>query len=100
MEIEMVLMLTQEEVDRIKFDVIAEGNAKVSTTIIRLHEQLEGLEKEMRRLKEVNQVMLEALKLAENSLGSFVSDHGWSQSDMDNLDAVTAAITINKGEQQ
>ena len=53
---------------------------------------------ELRRLYEANQVMLEALKLAEESLGSFVSDHGWSQSDMDNLDTVTAAIT--KGDQQ
>jgi hypothetical protein len=53
---------------------------------------------ELRRLYEANQAMLEALKLAEESLGSFVSDHGWSQSDMDNLDTVTAAIA--KGEQQ
>ncbi len=56
---------------------------------------------ELRRLYEANQVMLEALKLAEKSLVSFVSDisdHGWSQSDMDNLDTVTAAIA--KGEQQ
>jgi hypothetical protein len=52
---------------------------------------------ELVRLHEANQVMLEALKLAEESLGSFVSDHGWSQSDMDNLDTVTAAIA--KGEQ-
>ena len=53
---------------------------------------------ELRRLYEENQLMLEALKLAEESLGSFVSDHGWSQIDMDNLDTVTAAIA--KGEQQ
>ena len=53
---------------------------------------------ELRRLYEANQAMLTALKLAEESLGSFVSDHGWSQSDMDNLDTVTAVIT--KGEQQ
>jgi hypothetical protein len=53
---------------------------------------------ELRRLYEANQAMLAALKLAEESLGSFVSDHGWSQSDMDNLDTVTAAIA--KGEQQ
>jgi hypothetical protein len=48
-------------------------------------------------LHEATKAMLEALKLAEESLGSFVSDHGWSQSDMDNLDTVTAAIA--KGEQ-
>jgi hypothetical protein len=53
---------------------------------------------ELRRLHEANQAMLEALKRAEQSLGAFVSDHGWSQQDMDNLDTVTAAIA--KGEQQ
>jgi hypothetical protein len=42
--------------------------------------------------KDVLALALEALKLAEESLGSFVSDHGWSQRDMDNLDTVTAAI--------
>lgn len=40
----------------------------------------------------VNQQLLEALRLAEDSLAAFVSDHGWSQQDMDNLDTVTAAI--------
>ena len=40
----------------------------------------------------ITKELLEALKLAEESLGAFVSDHGWSQRDMDNLDTVTAAI--------
>jgi len=73
---------------------------------LRLADELDGVVKtayweaaaELRRLYEANQVMLEALKLAEESLGSFVSDHGWSQSDMDNLDTVSAAIA--KGEKQ
>ena len=52
---------------------------------------------ELRRLHEVNQELLEALKLAEESIGSFVSDHGWSQRDMDIFDTVIAAIA--KGEQ-
>ena len=42
--------------------------------------------------------LLEALKLAEQSIGSFVSDHGWSQRDMDILDTVTAAIAKATGE--
>ena len=52
---------------------------------------------ELRRLHEVNQELLEALKLAEESIGSFVSDHGWSQRDIDIFDTVIAAIA--KGEQ-
>lgn len=28
----------------------------------------------------------------EQSLGSFVSDHGWSQHDMDNMDSLSAAL--------
>jgi hypothetical protein len=43
---------------------------------------------ELVRLHEANQSMLEALKLAEEFLGSFVSDHGWSQSDMNKEDAL------------
>jgi hypothetical protein len=46
--------------------------------------------------KDTLALALDALKLAEESLGSFVSDHGCSQSDMDNLDTVTAAITAIK----
>ena len=33
-----------------------------------------------------------ALQDAEESLGSFVSDHGWSQDDMDNMDRITAIL--------
>ena len=40
----------------------------------------------------ITKELLEALKLAEESLGEFVSDHGWSQRDMDILDTVIAAI--------
>lgn len=50
--------------------------------------------------KDVLALALEALEQAEESLGSFVSDHGWSQIDMDNLDTVTAAITAIKQAQQ
>ena len=34
---------------------------------------------------------LEALERASHSLGSFVSDHGWGQEDMNTLDSVMAA---------
>ena len=34
---------------------------------------------------------LEVLGRASHSLGSFVSDHGWGQEDMDTLDSVMAA---------
>jgi len=46
--------------------------------------------------REVLQQALEALENAENSLGSFVSDHGWSQSDMDIMDNATVAIIAVK----
>jgi hypothetical protein len=41
--------------------------------------------------------LLEALKLAQESMGAFVSDQGWSQSDMDNFDTVCAAIAKAEG---
>ena len=46
--------------------------------------------------KELLQQALDALENAENSLGSFVSDHGWSQSDMDIMDNTTATIIAVK----
>ena len=33
-----------------------------------------------------------ALEDAEESLGSFVSDHGWRQEDMDNMDRLTSIL--------
>ena len=41
--------------------------------------------------------LAEALELAEKSMGAFVSDHGWSQQDMDNFDTVCAALSKYKG---
>jgi hypothetical protein len=37
-------------------------------------------------------VELSTLQRAADSLGSFCSDHGWSDSDMETLDAVLALI--------
>ena len=41
--------------------------------------------------------LVEALELVEESMGAFVSDHGWSQRDMDNFDTVCAALSKYKG---
>ena len=38
-------------------------------------------------------VPLELLKRAVNSLGSFVGDEGWSQTDMDTMDDLSAFLS-------
>ena len=47
-------------------------------------------------LQDERKNMLDALRRASVSLGAFCSDEGWSQSDMDTLDAVDAAIAPHK----
>jgi len=42
-------------------------------------------------------VETDLLKMASESLGSFVSDHGWSQQDMDVMDSIDAVIAAPKG---
>lgn len=51
---------------------------------------------ELRRLHEVNQELIGALGTAEESLGAFVSDHGWSARDMDIFDNVSAIFAKHK----
>lgn len=41
--------------------------------------------------------LLALLERASVSLGSFTSDMGWAQSDMDTMDSIDAAIAIAKG---
>jgi hypothetical protein len=41
-------------------------------------------------------VPLEVLEAAEESLGSFCSDHGWSDKDMQNMDNLSAHIARHK----
>lgn len=45
----------------------------------------------MTKEREALKLALEALERASHSLGSFVSDHGWGQEDMDTFDSVIAA---------
>ena len=49
------------------------------------------------RLIEQRGELLALLEMASLSIGAFTSDEGWSQSDMDTMDSIDAAIASVKG---
>jgi hypothetical protein len=58
--------------------------------------ELDRLMAERKPLTDEVRVPLEVLEAAESSLGSFCSDEGWSDQDMQNMDNLSAYIARHK----
>ena len=79
-------------VEWIESDMSCDGDADIVAELLRQHARIEELEAQLAAAQGWKPVQIELLERIQESLGSFLSDQGWSQSDMDTADALDGLL--------